>query len=118
MSMRSVKPLMLVVTLLFCLVTKGFALDARSNTDWISMGVPEFTHMGTDGVIYINGSDHGKCNGIRPDYFRVDMSAPHWKELWAWILWMAARQKRIDCVVFSGCSETQVWVNYCRGSFK
>jgi hypothetical protein len=92
------------------------ALDAAADGDWISLGRPKQIHMGTNGTFYLNGSNQGNCAGVRPQYFRVDMSAPHWKEFYAWMLTMSATQGVMDCRVASGCGSAEVWVNYCRGT--
>lgn len=92
------------------------ALDAPVNGNWISLGVPSYFHMGTDGTFYLNGTDQGSCAAVRPQYFRVDTGAPHWKEFYAWLLTMSATKKEMHCVVASGCGSDQVWVSYCRGA--
>ncbi len=91
-----------------------YALDANNNGGWISLGVPVFMHLGTDGTFYLNGSDQGSCGGVRPTYFRVDTSAAHWKEFYALVLLSATNGKPMDCPVSSGCGSSEVWVSYCR----
>lgn len=58
-----------------------FALDASEDGDWISMGYPKHFHMGTDGRLYITGSNHGSCSGAKPTYFRVNMDDEHFDKL-------------------------------------
>lgn len=94
-----------------------FSLDASEEGDWISIGVPKRLHLGTDGLFYIDGKSHGKCAGTKPNYFRMDMSKPHFKEFYSWMLYMAAQKKGLDCRVKSGCGSSEVWVEYCRGEF-
>jgi hypothetical protein len=81
---------------------------------WISIGIPQRVHQGTDGTFYLNGTAPTSCNGVVPDYFRVNTNAPHWKEFYALILYAAANGKSLDCVVQNGCGTSQVWVKYCR----
>ncbi|QMV15445.1 hypothetical protein [Vibrio spartinae] len=94
----------------------SFALDAQGNGNgWISLGVPNYIHMGTDGRFYLNGTHQGQCAGVRPQYFRLNMDKPHFKEFYSWLLSMQVQKKSLDCVVDSGCGSDQVWVSYCRG---
>ena len=91
------------------------AMDANTNGEWISLGVPSFVHMGTTGDFYLNGTNQGMCANVAPQYFRLDMSASNFKEFYSWLLIMATTGKPIDCVVDSGCGSSQLWVHYCRG---
>lgn len=91
-------------------------VNATGNGQFISIGVPVFVHMGTNGDFYLNGSDQGMCQSLSPTYFRFDTSQPRWKEMYALLLYAAANQKSIDCVVDSGCGSSQVWVSYCRSA--
>lgn len=116
--MKSIK---LAIFLVLGVIFSGSvnALDADGNSNgWISLGVISFIHMGTDGDgnFHLNGTDQGKCAGVTPQYFRVDMNLSHFKEFYAWLLTMQAQGKSIDCSVDSGCGTSQVWVRYCRGS--
>jgi hypothetical protein len=74
--------------------------------------------MGTNGAFYLNGDNEGTCAGVKPTYFRVDTSAPHWKEFYTWILTASMRKKSMTCMVDSGCGTGQLWIHYCRGSIK
>ncbi|WP_038175128.1 hypothetical protein [Vibrio pacinii] len=98
---------------------QALAVNAEKDGDWISMGVPSYFHMGTDGDFHVNGpaagSQHGTCAGVKPRYFRVDMDSPHFYAMYSWFLHMSKENKPIDCVVKSGCGSSQVWVEYCRG---
>ncbi len=94
------------------------AQDAQGNGSWISLGVPRFIHIGTEGPFVLNGTNEGRCAGVQPQYFLVDMNAPHWKEFFAWLLSMAALNKQINCVVESGCGTNLVSVKYCGGSLQ
>ena len=82
---------------------------------WVSVGYPVFVHMGTDGTFILNGSEHGTCNSVKPSSFRVNMKEPHAKEMFSWILYMAAQKKELTCVVNSGCGTKKVTINFCRG---
>ena len=93
----------------------AYALNAVSNGKWISLGTPSFIHQGTDGRLYLNGTNQGQCSGVKPTYFRVDMSKPHFKEFYSLLLTLSAQKKSLDCIVDSGCGSNQVWVSYCRG---
>jgi hypothetical protein len=96
----------------------AIALDAQENGQWLSMGSPAYFHMGTDGRMFVTGSNHGSCAGIKPNYFRFDMSEPHFKEFYSWMLMASTTGKTFDCVVDKGCGSAQVWTRYCRGSIK
>ena len=85
---------------------------------WISLGVPSYIHIGTQGAFYLNGTDQGSCAGVTPRYFRIDMSAPYFKEFYSWLLTMQAINKPIHCAVERGCGTDQVWVHYCRGPLR
>lgn len=103
--------------LVFVPVTQVLALDAEGNgSGWISLGVPKHIHIGSDGRFFLNGTNEGKCGGVSPRYFRLDMSKPHFKEMYSWLLTMSAQGKPLDCVVDTGCGSDQVWVSYCRGA--
>jgi hypothetical protein len=69
--------------------------------------------LGTEGSFYMTASDQGACSGTTPTYFRVDTSEDHRKEFYAMILYAAAQQKSLECVVASGCGTTHVWIEYC-----
>ena len=103
---------------LLCLVVSinTYALDAQANGQWISLGVPNYIHQGTDGRLYLNGDDQGSCGGVKPTYFRVDLNKAHSKEFYSLLLFMTAQKKPLLCAVESGCGSTQVWVSYCRGA--
>jgi len=104
-----------------CFSANAVTLDAQGNNNgWISLGVPRFFHMATDGngSFHLNGTNEGTCAGVKPQYFRIDMNASHFKEFYSWILFMSAQKKQMDCVVESGCGTSQVWVKYCRGTLK
>jgi hypothetical protein len=105
---------------LFCifLANSAFSLDAASNGGWISVGVPSFIHIGTDGKFYLNGSDQGSCGSVKPQYMRLDMGATHFKEFYSWLLFMSAQKKAIACTVSHGCGQNEVWTTYCRGSLE
>lgn len=118
MSPKHTRKLPLIALLAALLPPPCHALDAAANGNWISLGVPSYLHMGTDGRFFVNGTDQGSCAAVRPQYFRVDTSAQHWKEFYAWLLTMSATQKEMHCVVDSGCGSDQVWVSYCRGTLK
>ena len=92
----------------------GATVNATGNGQFISIGVPSFVHLGTNGDFYLNGTDQGMCTSLSPTYFRFDTSQLHWKEVYALLLYAAANQKSVDCVVDSGCGTSQVWVSYCR----
>ncbi len=107
----------LMGVLLVTLTTlKAEAVDAEQNGKWISLGVPNYIHQGTDGRLYLNGDAQGRCAGVKPTYFRVDLSKEHAKEFYSLLLFMTAQKKPLVCVVDSGCGSTQVWVSYCRGA--
>lgn len=89
-------------------------VNATANGQFISIGVPAFVHLGTNGDFYLNGSDQGMCQSLSPSYFRFDTAQPRWKDMYALLLYAAANQKSIDCVVDSGCGTSQIWVSYCR----
>jgi hypothetical protein len=91
------------------------ALDATDNGKWISMGVPNYIHIGTEGHFYIQGNNHGSCASTVPGYFRLDMSKPHFDKFYSWLLLMSATKQPIDCVAKSGCGTNDLWVEYCRG---
>lgn len=116
MNCKHIRKLLLLALWAGLLSPPCHALDASVNGEWISLGAPSYLHMGTDGEFYLNGTDQGSCAGVRPQYFRVDTSAPHWKEFYAWLLTMSATRKEMHCVVRSGCGSDQVWVSYCRGA--
>jgi len=94
----------------------AFALDAAGDGGWISVGVPNFIHIGTSGKFYLNGSDQGSCANVKPQYIRIDMAATHFKEFYSWLLFMSAQKKEISCTVSHGCGQSEVWTTYCRGS--
>jgi hypothetical protein len=94
----------------------SFALDAAGNGGWISVGVPSYIHIGTDGRFYLNGTDQGSCESVRPQYIRLDMEATHFKEFYSWLLLMSAQKKEIACTVSHGCGQNEIWTTYCRGS--
>jgi hypothetical protein len=88
-------------------------LNATGTGQWISIGVPTDVFLGTNGQFYLRGSDIGSCQSVLPTYFRIDTSQPKWKEMYALLLYTAANQKAIACVVDSGCGTSEVWVSYC-----
>lgn len=90
------------------------AYDAVANGEWMTVGFPRQVHQGTRGDFYLTGSAMGKCANVTPNYVRMNMSEPNWKEMYALILYAASQQLSLDCVVDSGCGGTQVWVTYCR----
>ncbi|WP_394201669.1 hypothetical protein [Marinagarivorans algicola] len=103
------KKLVMIVGLFLGCINGSWALDAQSNGNgWISLGVLNHVHIGTDGRLYLKGTNQGQCAGVRPEYFRVDMSKPHFKEFYSWLLSMQAQQKSLDCVVDAGCGTSQV----------
>ena len=107
------------VVFFFLLSPVAWGLDAHGNNNgWISLGTPSYIHMGTNGVFYLNGDDEGRCAGVKPQYFRVDMNRPHFKEFYGWMLTMQAQDKSLECMVEDGCGSNEVWVSYCRGSLK
>lgn len=112
------KPLLIIAFMVF--VFSGTASAARdsqgNNNGWISLGTPNYVHIGTDGRFYIQGNDQGKCASVKPTYFRVDMTKAHFDEFYSWLLLMSAQKKYIECVVTSGCGSSQVYVDYCRGA--
>jgi len=116
MSFKSICKLSVICLWAGVLSQPCHALDAPSNGSWLSLGVPSYIHMGTDGAFYLNGTDQGSCAGVRPQHFRVDTSAPHWKEFYAWLLTMSATKREMHCVVSNGCGSDEVWVSYCRGT--
>ena len=89
-------------------------LNASGTGQWISIGVPSFVHLGTNGDIYLNGTDQGMCQSVLPSHFRFDTAQAHWKEMYALLLYAATNQKSLECTVDSGCGTTYVWVSYCR----
>lgn len=106
----------LVVSLYSSVSTASSAKNAEANgKGWISLGVPSKLHMGTEGSFFLNGTNQGKCGGVSPTYFRMDMSQPHFKEFYSWLLYMRTQNKPLDCVVQRGCGTSDVWVRYCRG---
>lgn len=102
-----------VMLLLIC-GDSAATLNATGTGQWISIGVPTQVHLGTNGDLYLNGSDQGSCQSVPSGFFRFDTSQPHWKEMYALILYAAANQKSMECTVDSGCGTTYVWVSYCR----
>lgn len=112
------KIIITLITLLsiFGIASNALALDANGNGQWISIGVPNYMHMGTDGAFYLNGTNQGRCNGAEPRYFRVDMKAPHFKEFYSWVLMASTKDLSMDCVVVSGCGGSEVWIKYCRSA--
>lgn len=106
-----------LLTVCFSFVLANTALsstNAAQNGGWISVGIPSFMHLGTQGAFYLNGTDQGTCGGVQPTYFRFDTNQPHWKEMYALIQVSSANERPMDCVVDSGCGTTEVWVSYCR----
>jgi len=89
-------------------------IDGTGPNTWISIGVPLRLHQGSDGLFYLEGNDHGRCNNVRPTYFRFDMTKPTWKEMYSSLMLASVNEKPIDCVVDSGCGTDQVWTSYCR----
>ncbi|MEZ8822892.1 hypothetical protein AB6E04_00940 [Vibrio amylolyticus] len=113
--MKKFKCMFLLVCLSYS--CKAFSLDASRDGDWISMGIPSYLHIGSDGRFIINGasSQHGQCAGVKPRYFRLDMDAPHFYATYSWLFHMSKENKPVDCVVKRGCGTSTVWVEYCRG---
>lgn len=111
---NNIMPILLAILLIIMTVPqKALAVDATGNGQWLSLGVPKVFHASTaGGIVYITGST-GKCGGIAPDYFTIDMSAPHFKELWSLLLTAATTNKNLDCIVDSGCGTNLVSVAYC-----
>jgi hypothetical protein len=91
-------------------------INATGTGQWISIGVPSDVWLGTNGQFYLRGTDTGTCQSVLPSYFRIDTSQPKWKEMYALLLYTAANQKAIACVVDSGCGTSEVWVSYCNSS--
>jgi hypothetical protein len=89
-------------------------IDGTGPNTWISVGVPIRLHIGSTGDFYLEGNDHGRCNNVRPDYFRFDMSQPHFKDVYAALLVASTNGMAVDCVVDSACGTSQVWLHYCR----
>ncbi|GLQ76322.1 hypothetical protein [Vibrio penaeicida] len=96
----------------------AFGVNSSSNGGWISLGVPSYVHIGSDGRFFLNGSNQGTCSGTKPTYFRMDMNKPHFNKMYSWLLTMSTQGKSIDCVIDSGCGTNEVWVSYCRGPLK
>ncbi len=96
-------------------INSSFALDAANDGEWISLGVPKSFHIGTSGAFYLTGDNQGSCGGVVPQYFRMHMNAPYFKEFYSWVLFMSAQKKPMSCVVNSSCGTSQIWVDYCRG---
>ena len=105
----------LVVPLLFLITLSVKADDMLSNGQWLTLGYPTKFHIGTNGALYISGSNIGACDNVKPTYFRVSMDAPHFDNFYSFVLFSAANKKPIDCMIKSGCGSSQVWVEYCRG---
>jgi hypothetical protein len=104
----------LVAAMVIASGDSGATVNATGNGQFLSIGVPSYVHLGTNGDFYLQGTDQGTCQSLQPTYFRIDTSQAHWKEMWALLLYSSANQKSLDCVVDSGCGTTQVWVSYCR----
>lgn len=103
------------VSLLFAFATVAFAsMDATQNGGWISIGIPNYMHLGTDGTFYLNGTDQGMCAGVRPSYIRFNTGKDHWKEMYVMIQVAAANDRPMDCVIDTGCGTSELWVSYCR----
>lgn len=115
---RQLSAVMAAMVLLLSSGDSDATLNASGTGQWISIGVPTYVHLGTNGGtngdFYMNGSDQGSCQSVTPSHFRFDMSQPHWKEMYALLLYAAANQKSLECTVDSGCGTTYVWVSYCR----
>lgn len=111
---RQVAAAMAAVMLLLICSDSAATLNASGTGQWISIGVPIEVYLGTNGDFFLRGSDEGSCQSVQPSYFRFDTSQPKWKEMYALLLYAAANQKAVDCVVDSGCGTAQVWVSYCR----
>ena len=105
-----------VIFVVFSLSGYAVALDGHADGAWISLGVPNHSHFGTETNIYLKGSNMGRCAGVRPNYFRINQSGPNANAFFSLILYSAAQGKALDCVVDSGCGSDQVWVKYCRGA--
>lgn len=108
------KMLTCLAMLLVAVVPASATIDGTGTNTWISVGVVTRFHMGSTGDMYMEGNDQGRCNNVRPDYFRMDMSQPTFKEMYAALLVSSANGTAVDCVVDSGCGTNQVWVHYCR----
>ncbi|USD32802.1 MULTISPECIES: hypothetical protein [Vibrio] len=110
---------LLILTSLFLFSFQAFAINASKNGDWIAMGVPQYVHVGTQGVFLINGNGtHGTCAGQTPRYFSFDMNAPHFYAMYSWLMHMSKENKAVACVVKSGCGTNTIQVEYCRGSLR
>ncbi len=119
--MKTIQKVTFLLTLMIFIASvsnTGLAIDLNETRGWITVGIPNYIHIGTQGEFYLNGTNHGTCSGVQPRYFRVDTSAPHFKEFWAWLLLAATKDITIDCVVQSGCGTAQIWVQYCRGALR
>ena len=108
------KILLLSVLVLVAAIPASATIDGTGPNTWISVGTPTRFHIGSTGDFYLEGTDQGRCNNVRPDYFRFDMSQPPWKEVYAALLVASNNGTAVDCVVDSGCGTNQVWVHYCR----
>lgn len=73
--------------------------------------------MGTygNGLLHITGSDHGTCAGVKPSYFRIDLNDQHAYLMYSYMLTAAKDNTDVSCLVSSGCGQSNVWVQYCRG---
>jgi len=113
---RILRDCFLALTATLVLLSSGDSLatvNATGPGQWISIGVPSDVWLGTNGSFYLRGTDTGSCQSVLPSYFRIDTSQPKWKEMYALLLYTAANQKAIACVVDSGCGSSEVWVSYC-----
>lgn len=109
---------MAAATLGLCVLSaSGAPYNASGPGEWISLGYPTRMYVGTEGDFYIIGSDMGTCAATRPTYIRASMNDPKFKEFYALLLYAAASQKVMECVVDSGCGADQVWTKYCAVSF-
>jgi hypothetical protein len=106
--------LVLMAAMMIGSTDAGATVNATANGQFMSIGVPSIVHQGTNGDFYLQGTDQGMCQSLMPTYFRFDTSRPHWKEMYALLLYAASNQKSMDCVVDSGCGTSEVWVSYCR----
>jgi len=114
----------LTMSAIAIIIPASATTDATGDNQWISVGVPIRLHQGTlqsvggTGDFYLEGNDHGRCNNVRPTYFRLDMSQPHFKTLYASILYASANDRPLLCVTDTGCGTDQVWVHYCQVPLK
>lgn len=91
--------------------------NGNANGDWISMGIPTRINVGSTGLFYMSGNDHGTCGSTATTYLRSDPSKPYFKEFYAMIVLAQANQRPLECIVESGCGTSEIWVTYCTLAF-